>query len=289
MLGRVADLSDSILITRGSGSQGILYNTVMSGMDFSLRTTVIPSIPLDSKLLVSQKSIERLRFAQVCAIVSDHSGAGLGTAAFDNLLSPLLEQFYITVDVHRTTSKTSYRDYITSIHFSHDHENVIIIFGGDTMVYELLNSLPNNPYLTRSHQITIFPVPCGTGNALTTSLGITTIPIGISRIFGVSESDPVKSSRLPVMKITIRENSDECVYWSAVVCSWGLHASLVADSDTPEMRREYGARRFVVAFAHSFHPNHRLPPNVCCRRSHIFIMVLYEEIISLWTNTSIHI
>ena len=114
------------------------------------------------------------------------------------------------------------------------------------MIYDLLNALPKNTHSTESHRITISPIPCGTGNALAMSLGITSIPVGISAFFGVSKVKSIDTSPLPVLRISILEADQERVIWAAVVCSWGLHASLVADSDDPEMRRQYGAKRFGV-------------------------------------------
>ena len=41
--------------------------------------------------------------------------------------------------------------------------------------------------------------------------------------------------------------------YGAVVCSWGLHATLVADSDTPEYRK-FGAERFKMAAKEALNP-----------------------------------
>jgi diacylglycerol kinase family enzyme len=179
-------------------------------------------------------------------IVSGNSGAGLASSVYDNILAPLSELFGLSATVHITSSKTSHIEFLTSTVFSPDCESIIVILGGDTMIYDLLNALPKNTHLTVSHRITISPIPCGTGNALATSLGITTIPVGLSAFFGVSKIKSVETSPLPVLRISIREADHERVIWAAVVCSWGLHASLVADSDDPEMRRQYGPKRFVV-------------------------------------------
>lgn len=169
----------------------------------------------------------------------------MADSAFDNLLEPVFQDFKIPYHVHKTSSKTSHKEFLKDLVLSNSKENIIVIFGGDTLLFDVLNSLPKNPHIVEGPQITLCPVPCGTGNALATSLGITTIPIGISKTLGVakSASDLV---RLPILRITISESGREQVIYAAVVCSWGLHASLVADSDEPEMRRQYGPQRFQV-------------------------------------------
>jgi diacylglycerol kinase family enzyme len=233
-----------LIVPDESGSRGTLYHAVLYGSEWKLKTQTIPSIPSDSKLVISSNHINRLRSANVYVVVSTLSGAGLAVTAFDNLLQPLLKQFNIPFSVHKSHSKTSHQEFLKLITFSPDQENIIVIFGGDTMIYDFLNSVPNNQNLSSSHRITICPIPCGTGNALAMSLGTISIPIGITKALGISETFP---QPLPVLKVTIRERDIERVIWGTVVCSWGLHASLVADSDDPEMRRQYGANRFTVS------------------------------------------
>lgn len=221
-----------------------MYYAVLSGTEWELKTQTVSSIPSSSKVVISSKHLNRLRSANVYVIVSTQSGTGFAATAFDNLLHPLLKQFNIPFSVHQTTSNTSHCEFLKSLTFSPDQENVIIIFGGDTVIYDFLNSVSSNHNLSSSLRITICPVPCGTGNALAMSLGTTSIPIGITKALGISERT---LQPLPVLKVIIREDNVKRVIWGANVCSWGLHASLVADSDVPEMRRQYGANRFIVS------------------------------------------
>ena len=169
----------------------------------------------------------------------------MAKSAFSNLLRPLFNKFNIPFSSHKTYSETSHISYFSGIKCPSSKDNVIVVFGGDTVIFDVLNSLQNNYFVSPEHRITLCPIPCGTGNALATSLGIKTIPMGISRTFGLSKPSNERE-RLPLLKITIREQAKERVIFASVVCSWGLHASLVADSNAPEMRREYGAQRFQV-------------------------------------------
>jgi diacylglycerol kinase family enzyme len=224
---------------------GTAYSGVLSRDQWTLRPSSIPKLAAASTLILHAAHIERLQNADITVLVSSKSGTGLADSAFTNLFEPLFREFKITLSVHKTTSKSSHQKFLKSIQPANTKENIVVIFGGDTMVFKVLNSMAKLPHVTSQHRFTLCPIPCGTGNALATSLGITTIPIGISRTFGLDKSstEPV---RLPLMKITIREREQEQVIVASVVCSWGLHASLVADSDDPEMRRQYGPQRFQV-------------------------------------------
>lgn len=213
---------------------------------FELESNRLSSLAHPSSFILTTETLSRLQSAHIIIIVSSLSGAGYATTAYDNVFAPLMKILSIDTTVHKTTSKISHCQFIESSPFSANSENIIVIFGGDTMVYDVLNSLSKNSFLTSSHQFTLSLLPCGTGNALSTSLGITSIPVGISRFFGISGTSEVETPTLPVMKIAIQDRGSERTIWSTVVCSWGLHASLVADSDTPEMRREYGPKRFEV-------------------------------------------
>ena len=212
---------------------------------WDLRKLSIPNVDTTSNLLLHRTQIERLQNANINVLVSSISGAGLADSAFDNLLEPLFRKFRVPFSVHKTSSKTSHKEFLKGIGFSNSKEHIIVVFGGDTLVFDVLNSILENPGSTEGPQITLCPVPCGTGNALATSLGINTVPIGISRIFGLAKTASGLVP-LPILRIRISETGREQVIYAAVVCSWGLHASLVADSDDPEMRRQYGPQRFQV-------------------------------------------
>jgi len=225
------------------GSCGTFYRAVLSDDTFSLEKSSVASVASNPRYLVFQDSaqIARLRSARVHVIVSSHSGAGLATTAYDRILAPLLKLFSIEVAVHSTTSKTSHREYLANLQLFSGKENIFVVLGGDTLIYDFLNATLTNPHLKSADRLILCPIPCGTGNALAMSLGRTSIPIGISSLFCNKEAKP-----LPLLEITVHEGTNPRTIWAAVVCSWGLHASLVADSDDPEMRRKFGPKRFGV-------------------------------------------
>jgi diacylglycerol kinase family enzyme len=235
---------ETILIAPNPDGKGAkAYHATLVDNEYAL--TASPREEEHSPLVVSLEHIARLQSAHIYIIVSSQSGAGLAATTYHNILSPLLKTFSMEAEVHETSSKSSHCEFLSSTSFSADHENIIITLGGDTIIYDLINSLYINSTLTPSHRITIVSIPCGTGNALAMSLGTTSIPISISKLFGVSTTSTVQTKPLPLMKITLSQHSQHTL-WGAVVCSWGLHASLVADSDALEMRQQYGPKRFGV-------------------------------------------
>jgi hypothetical protein len=110
-------------------------------------------------LVICAEEITGLRAADVFVIISSYSGAGLAEAAYDDLLLPLLTLFSIGVSIHQTTSKVSHCESLAAIPFSPNHETLLVILGGDTMIYDILDCLPSIPNLTTAHQLTLFLIP----------------------------------------------------------------------------------------------------------------------------------
>jgi diacylglycerol kinase family enzyme len=148
----------------------------------------------------------------------------------------------------------------------------IILLSGDGGVVDIINAI-----LTSSRgrdfacpEITLLPL--GTGNALANSLSITA-----DESMGLSTLMQGQSSPLPILRATfspgsrllIHEGSEEAelfnhndkpTIWGAVVCSWGMHASLVADSDTTEYRK-HGVERFQMAAKAALYPEDGSSPH----------------------------
>jgi diacylglycerol kinase family enzyme len=106
----------------------------------------------------------------------------------------------------------------------------------------------------------------GTGNALAHSSGITSDnTLGLSTLArGTPKDLPLlKAAFSPGARLLVDEGSKEeelpiavdskPVLFGAVVCSWGLHAGLVADSDTAEYRK-HGIKRFAMAANEALFP-----------------------------------
>ena len=107
----------------------------------------------------------------------------------------------------------------------------------------------------------------GTGNALANSSGIAgDKTLGLSTVFrGTAKTLPLfRATFSPGARLLTNHGQDsrplDGVFeghpaaYGAVVCSWGLHATLVADSDTPEYRK-FGAERFKMAAKEALNPS----------------------------------
>ncbi|KAJ3404263.1 Sphingosine kinase 2 [Chytridiales sp. JEL 0842] len=149
-----------------------------------------------------------------------------------------------------------------------------ILIGGDGIIHEVVNgvmrSLENKPDpLVSSIRVVFGVVPCGSGNAVAVSMGISDVNDAIKRIVDYAEKvsrlgeEPVNYSNLqPLLASSVHvappptrnpESPQDDVEWptesplkySNVVVSWGLHAQIVKQS---EMLRSYmGNERFRYA------------------------------------------
>ena len=107
----------------------------------------------------------------------------------------------------------------------------------------------------------------GTGNALAHSSGVTA-----DNTFGLSTLVRGRASDLPLFRATfspgarllvdearreeelpLKDGEGQPLMYGAVVCSWGVHAGLVADSDTAEYRK-FGVKRFSMAAKEALYP-----------------------------------
>ncbi|KAK3076147.1 hypothetical protein LTS18_013802, partial [Coniosporium uncinatum] len=156
----------------------------------------------------------------------------------------------------------------------------IILLSGDGGIVDAVNVLMFSRSSSYAPPI-ISLLPFGTGNALAHSSGITQ-----DSTFGLSTLARGKPQRLPLLKATFspgarlledegttaetlphsmssttpegRQTIVPSIY-GAVVASWGLHAALVADSDTSEYRK-HGVERFQMAAKENLYPpNGSLP------------------------------
>lgn len=120
---------------------------------------------------------------------------------------------------------------------------LIVMLSGDTVITELLNTLPPPPATT---QRLFSLIPTGTGNALASTLyrrgafsPMSTLVLGTPHVHPTFH---------------VRFSTGESLR-GAVVVSWGFHASLVADSDGKDYREKYGNERFAVAAHENLTPS----------------------------------
>ncbi|KAL1952842.1 hypothetical protein VTO42DRAFT_4114 [Malbranchea cinnamomea] len=202
-------------------------------------------------------------------VISTLSGTQQASPFFQNALKPLLDTINVSrYEVHETESATSITDLCETIFVpraKRGGRQTIILLSGDGGVIEVIkafaDALDEKERSPAFVPPTLCVIPMGTGNATANSassspdstLGLSALVHGTPRI-------------LPTFRVTLspgavhvmdegrrrqpvdQRHGNEGVghVYGAVVVSWGMHASLVADSDTAEYRK-FGVDRFKMA------------------------------------------
>ena len=202
-------------------------------------------------------------------IISTRSGTGLGEVFFTDVVRPCLAALGLdnAYQTHRTTSEKTVSELAESIFLPRAKLGVlqtIIVLAGDGAIVDLVNVFQswhiNNEDEASFAKPTIALIPMGTGNALANSAGINSDAThGLRHLLrGSPRNIPTfKAIFSPRSELLVDEarkvealakdgESENGVIYGAVVCSWGLHASLVGDSDTTEYRK-HGSDRFTMA------------------------------------------
>jgi diacylglycerol kinase family enzyme len=178
----------------------------------------------------------------LAVIDSTYSGSHKSSDIYFNILLPLLKAFGLAHVYVSTTSPRTIPDHSKSFSSS----STVIFLAGDTSIHEFINSLQETKNNLR---LTVVAIPTGTGNALSTSVGHQSPAHAISRLF-LGSMVPLSNFKVKFPEGSVVQNSGEPVdsLKSLVVSSWGFHAALVADSDSPE-NRALGPSRFQKAAA----------------------------------------
>lgn len=207
-------------------------------------------------------------------ILSTGSGHQKAAVFYDECVGPLLAALHPdnhqTFRVHTTKSATSVLELANDVFFTAANSGTalrIIVLSGDGGIIDLVNGLSS--HATSSDYIApqIVLIPLGTANALYHSINA-----GQANTWGLTALASPKAHPLPVFTATFSPGArllvDEArseeelsthpstglpTLHGAVVCSWGMHASLVADSDTAEYRK-FGVERFKMAAKEALYP-----------------------------------
>lgn len=125
----------------------------------------------------------------------------------------------------------------------------LVVIAGDTSIGELANALS----LGDNSNLRILVVPAGTGNSLALSIGISDEIAAVKKLvlFNNQSVKPLNwyEVKFPSGSAILHHDGTKKPVSSllfVVVASWAFHASLVADSDTDEMRK-HGIDRFKIA------------------------------------------
>ena len=216
---------------------------------------------------------------ELSIIVSTKSGTCQAEAFFYHVVKDLLAAIGIsesTYKVYFTNTERWISDFAAQTICSTANRGIaqsIILLSGDGGIVDILNGLYTG-HQTRGYvKPRIGLIALGTGNALANSSGINTGNTkGLSTILhGSPRNIPTficKCSPGSVLLVDEGRRTEELcvdkngfgVIHGAVVASWCLHATLVADSDTAEYRK-FGSERFSMVANELLSPSDGSPPH----------------------------
>jgi diacylglycerol kinase family enzyme len=195
-------------------------------------------------------------------IISTGSGVKQAAEFFEISVKPILD--VLGLDGAYKTYVTSSADSITELgrtvfvqKANAGIAQTIVLLSGDGGTIDLVNALWEETQKTAYAKPTLVTLPLGTGNALSNSHrynedqtnGLSTLVRGNFRTLPTFRAEFSPGARLVVNEGREEQRLPEYegapAMWGVVVASWGLHASLVADSDTAHYR-QFGAQRFQM-------------------------------------------
>ena len=218
-------------------------------------------------------------YPPIHVIVSTGSGTGQALPVWEQVVQPTLESLDLRIDLHYalhiTESATTVAEITRDVILPRSNEGtaqLIVLLTGDGGVVDVVNTLLSSERTDAYKRPAIALLPLGTGNALAHSAKITAdATLGLKTlVHGSPKPLPVfRTSFSPGARLLVNEARDEQeldtynhtpVAYGTVVCSWGLHATLVADSDTVEYRK-FGAERFKMAAGEALFPKDGSQPH----------------------------
>ncbi|TKA71837.1 hypothetical protein B0A55_06802 [Friedmanniomyces simplex] len=215
-------------------------------------------------------------FPNLHIIVSSGSGTGQAEDVWTQLVKPMLQHVCPKANayaLHTTTSEHTVAELAREVFLPQANDGVtqaIILLSGDGGLVDVVNTLLAGPCSKRYKKPNATILPLGTGNAMAHSVGLTSDnTMGLRNLLqGATKPLPLfRASFSPGARLLVDEAREERrlsdvnrvpTVYGAVVCSWGLHAGLVADSDTHEYR-QHGAERFKMAAEEALFPKDGSP------------------------------
>ncbi|OLL24873.1 Sphingosine kinase 1 [Neolecta irregularis DAH-3] len=162
-------------------------------------------------------------------LMSPISGSHSAASIFEKTIKPFLVSTDIQYLQCTLDSMSSMKRYIEETNF-HEERPLFMLLSGDGVFHDLLNCY-------EAGEFDVCLIPCGTANALASSVGIYSIRDGI-RAFTVG----VKRNLTPLC-VTLYGSWQETIK-AGVVVSWGFHAQIVSQSEN--LRDHVGINRFKV-------------------------------------------
>lgn len=219
----------------------------------------------------------------VLVVVSTGSGSKHASNVWQTLIQPLFAYYGwnqgVHYDLHLTESENTVSELTHQLilpRANKGRRQTIVLLSGDGGVVDMINALIAGSRTKEYRKPEIALLPLGSGNALANSY----LGLKANNEYCIRSLLAGKPREIPIFRATfssgarllVNEGRDERelegnsedgspVAHGAVVCSWGLHATLVADSDTTEYRSKFGAERFVKAATESLYPSDGSPPH----------------------------
>ncbi|KAK5660565.1 hypothetical protein OQA88_13118 [Cercophora sp. LCS_1] len=239
----------------------IIYSLPSLLPPFQIKSQFASSLPEShlSHLLVTSLP-QHLTANPITIIVSTKSGLGHALPFWESVLQPLLHGLGILPDDENgkdgsesgsdssddgytaryrlivTESEHTIRDYAAQQ--SNDNNGLTILLSGDGGVVDLINGASGR---------TVAVLPLGTGNALFHSLGGGDLIRGVRTLFtGTVKPLPTLHATFSSGARLISTGNKIDSLYGCIVASYGFHASLVYESDTPAYR-VHGDKRFGMA------------------------------------------
>ncbi|KAF9697036.1 hypothetical protein EKO04_004579 [Ascochyta lentis] len=215
-----------------------------------------------------------LQVHETHVVLSVGSGHQQAAVFYDECVGPLLATLYPNdhqrFHVHTTESATSITDLTNDVFFTRANAGKalrIIVLSGDGGIIDLVNGLSSHATSPSYIAPQVVLIPLGTANALYHSINA-----GKENTWGLGALASLQTRPLPVFtasfspgarlltnearseeELSVGSSSARPTLHGAVVCSWGMHAALVADSDTAEYRK-FGVERFKMAAKDALYP-----------------------------------
>jgi len=212
-------------------------------------------------------------------VISTRSGTGKAQHYFDDVIKPAFAAIGIqefAYYVHTTYSDKSVSDFASAVLLPRANEGAaqtVLLLSGDGGIVDIVNAALSARRSDKYVKPSIGLIAMGTGNAFANSTGLNrdatrglrhflrgdlhSIPT-FTAIFSRGSEFLVDEGRQT--EALPSSNGILGTFYGAVVCSWALHASLVADSDTTELRK-FGSQRFQMAAKDLLAPSDGSPPH----------------------------
>ncbi|KAL8931564.1 MAG: hypothetical protein Q9216_007156, partial [Gyalolechia sp. 2 TL-2023] len=213
-------------------------------------------------------------------VISVRSGVGEAQQFFDDVLIHALAAIEIkkgAYNVHITTSETSIAEITEQLLLPRANDGIpqtVLLLSGDGGIVDTINTLLLSSKTEKYVNPTVCLICMGTGNALANSTGLNQDATrGLRSIFrGSPHSLPTFTARFSPGSVLLTNEGRNTeplpsssghggIMHGVVVCSWALHASLVADSDTTAYRK-FGSQRFQMAAKELMAPEDGSVPHV---------------------------